>query len=198
MTAETKMQAKENVDKQIGKSVNKQLDKPVKSSEKAYEKQFSEPFIEKVTINIGVGEQSEKLDAAEELLKRLTGRKPLRTKAKKRVPAFGIRPGLNIGVKVTLRKNEAVEMLKRLLSAKKQLKESNFDNNGNFSFGIAEYIDVPGLKYDPKIGMYGFDVCVTLAKKGIRVAKRKLKKAKVGKNQAITKQEAIDYIKKMF
>ena len=157
------------------------------------------PFIEKVTINIGVGEQSERLDAAEEVLKRLTGRKPVRTKARKKIPSFGIRKGLQIGVKVTLRKKEAIEILKRLLSAKKfQLKKSNFDNNGNVAFGISEYIDVPGMKYDPNIGMYGFDVCITLAKKGVRVKRRKIKKAKIGKRQRVTKEEAIEFFKKFF
>jgi len=160
---------------------------------------ISQPFIEKVTLNIGVGEQSEKLDNAEELLKRLTGKKPIRTKAKKRIPTFGIRKGLQIGVKVTLRKKEGEELLKRLLAAKKfKLSKKCFDKNGNFSFGVAEYIDVPGIKYDPKIGMYGFDVCVTLAKKGYRVKHRKLRKAKIGKRQKVSKEEAMEYIKKTF
>jgi large subunit ribosomal protein L5 len=186
------MKAKENQ-----KLENKKQEKA--KNENNSNKIEKEIFIDKLTLNIGVGEQSEKLDNAEELLKRLTGKKPVRTLAKKRVPAFGIRPGLQIGVKVTLRKKDAYEMLERLLNAKKRtLKEQNFDKNGNVSFGIQEYIDVPGIKYDPKIGMYGFDVCLTLAKKGIRVARRKLKKAKIGKRQRVSKQEAIEFIKNTF
>jgi large subunit ribosomal protein L5 len=160
---------------------------------------ITKPFIEKVTINIGVGEQSEKLDNAEEVLKRLTGKKPVRTKAKKKVPSFGIRKGLQIGVKVTLRKKEAIEILKKLLAAKRfRINKESFDDNGNVSFGIVEYIDVPGMKYDPNIGMYGFDVCVTLAKKGVRVKRRKIRKAKIGKRQRVTKDEAIEFFKNVF
>ena len=110
-----------------------------------------------------------------------------------------MRPGLEIGTKVIVRRTKAVELLKNLLKAKgNKLKESNFDNTGNLSFGVEEYIDIPGVKYDPKIGMRGLDVCVTLERPGYRVKKRRVRPAKLGKNQAIQKQEAVEFIKKKF
>ncbi|MEM4460685.1 MAG: 50S ribosomal protein L5, partial [Nanopusillaceae archaeon] len=74
--------------------------------------------IDKLTINIGIGKPGEPLEKAEKLLKKMfPNRKPVRTKAKKRIESWGIRPGLEIGVKLTLRKKEAEETLKWLLKA---------------------------------------------------------------------------------
>ncbi|RME79522.1 MAG: 50S ribosomal protein L5 [Methanobacteriota archaeon] len=160
---------------------------------------MSKPRLEKVTINMGIGEPGERLDNAEELLRKLTNKKPVRTKAKKRIPTFGIRPGLPIGVKVTLRGKEGEELVKRLLSVKRgKLKARNYDNSGNVSFGIEEYIDVPGMKYDPNIGMFGFDVALTIKKPGVRVSRRKMRRARVGKNQRVSKDEAIAFMKETF
>lgn len=159
-----------------------------------------EIFIDKVTVNMGVGSPGDRLDNAKELLKRLAGdRTVVETSAKRREPAFHLRKGLSIGVKVTLRKAEAADFLKKALAAKKNtLREKNFDRTGNFSFGVAEYIDFPGAKYDPTIGMFGFDVCVTLKRKGKRVGQRKLRKSKVGKSHRISKEEAVEFAKKEF
>ncbi|MEM3422423.1 MAG: 50S ribosomal protein L5 [Candidatus Bilamarchaeaceae archaeon] len=158
-----------------------------------------EILIEKVTVNIGVGSPGERLDNAKELLKRLTGMTPVETLARRREPAFKIRRGMPIGIKVTLRGKSAQDFLEKALSAKKKiLREKSFNDGGNFSFGIAEYIDFPGAKYDPAIGMYGFDVCVTLKRRGARVAYRKLKKSVIGKKHRITKEEAIDFVKSKF
>jgi large subunit ribosomal protein L5 len=153
--------------------------------------------IAKVVINIGVGEPGERLEKAEELLRRLTGvEKVVRTRAKKRIPKWGIRPGLPIGVKVTLRGQKAEEVLNRLLDAvERKIPESSFDDSGNFAFGIHEYIDIPGMKYDPKIGVFGMDVIVNLERPGYRVARRKYRRAKVGKAHRITKDEAIQFAK---
>lgn len=158
-----------------------------------------EILIDKVTVNIGVGSPGERLDNAKELLKRLTGRTPVETLARRREPAFKIRPGMPIGVKVTLRGKSAYEFLEKALAAKKKtLSQKSFDRGGNFSFGIAEYIDFPGAKYDPTIGMYGFDVCVTLKRRGFRISERKLKKAKIGAKHRIKKEEAIEFVKSKF
>jgi large subunit ribosomal protein L5 len=153
-------------------------------------------MIDKVTVNIGVGSPGERLEAAKELLSRLTGQKPIETLAKKRNPVFKLRKGLPIGAKVTLRGKAAKEFLEKALLAKRKiLKEKNFDKTGNFSFGITEYIDFPGAKYDPQIGMFGFDVCVTLKRKGKRVAVRKIARSKIGKSHLIKKEEAIEFAK---
>ncbi len=158
-----------------------------------------EILIEKVTINIGVGSPGEALENAQKLLERITSKKAVQTKAKRRNPTWGLRRGLPIGVKVTLRGKEAESFLEKALTAlRKTLKERSFDKNGNLSFGIKSYIDLPGVKYDPNIGMYGMDVAVTLMRRGYRVKKRKRAKSKIGKKHLIKKEEAIEFMKNKF
>ena len=155
-----------------------------------------EIVIEKITVNIGVGQPGERLDFAKELLNKMTGKTPTETRAKRREPVFKLRKGLPIGAKVTLRGKDALEFVDKALTARKrQISEGNFDKTGNLSFGVPEYIDFPGAKYDPKIGMFGFDVCVTLKRRGKRVALRKIKRSKIGKNQRVSKEEAITFAK---
>jgi large subunit ribosomal protein L5 len=160
------------------------------------ENPMREIMVEKVTVNMGVGEPGEGLNNAKTLMEALSEGKAIETKARDRNPTFKLRKGLPIGAKTTLRGKKATEFLKKALAAKKKvLRESNFDRKGNFSFGIKEYIDFPGAKYDPAIGMLGFDVCVTLARKGERVKKRKLKTSRVGRAHIITREEGIQFAK---
>jgi len=155
--------------------------------------------LEKVTLNIGVGKETAKLDKGMKLLKNITGISPVKTFAKKRIPAWGLRPGLPIGCKITLRKGKSREMLHRLLDAKSStLKFSQFDNAGNLAFGIHEYIDIKDAKYDPEIGMMGLEVCVTLERPGFRIKKRKRAKTKVPRKHQITKEDAVEFMKKEF
>jgi len=155
-----------------------------------------EIMIDKDVINVGVGEAGEKLKKAQKIIETITGAKAVKTKAKVRQPKWGIRPGLEIGVKVTLRGDKALEFLKRALEAKDfTIKESQFDDSGNFAFGIAEHIELPGVRYEPELGIIGFDVIVALKRPGYRVKVRKYKKARVGKEHRITKQEAIEFAK---
>ena len=155
--------------------------------------------IEKVTFNMCFGNEQEKIDKGMVLLGRITGSKPVKTRAKKRIPNWKIRPGLPIGCMVTLRGKKAEDVLKRLIAAKdKKFAASNFDGFGNMSFGIAEYIDIPDAKYDPDIGMLGLQVCVTFERSGFRVKKRKIKKGKVAKRHLISKQDTISFMKNKF
>ncbi len=155
--------------------------------------------IDKVTLNIGVGKDQTKLDKGIKLLKRITNANPVKTVTSKRIPGWGLRPGLPIGCKVTLRKKNAIEILKRLLQAKdNNLKESQFDINGNIAFGIEECIDIPGLKYDPEIGIMGLEVCVTLERNGFRIKRRRIAKKGIPKSHVITKKEAIEFMQKEF
>jgi large subunit ribosomal protein L5 len=152
--------------------------------------------VEKVTANIGIGASGERLDNAKELLAKLAGAKVVLTRAKKRNPTFKLRVGLEIGVKTTLRGKPALSFLEKALAAKKKtLHESNFDAYGNFAFGIHEYIDFPGAKYDPNLGMMGLDVCVTLKRRGKRVSERRIKRSKVGKAHRVSKEEGIEFAK---
>lgn len=154
--------------------------------------------IEKVTVNMGVGTPGDKLENAKTLLENITDKTPVETLARDRNPVFKLRKGLPIGAKVTLRGEDAKTFLEKALTAKKKvLKSQNFDRNGNFAFGIAEYIDFPGAKYDPTIGMVGFDVCVTLKRPGKRIQVRRIRESRLGKKHRITKEEAIDFAKKV-
>ncbi|MEK6940331.1 MAG: 50S ribosomal protein L5 [Nanoarchaeota archaeon] len=155
--------------------------------------------IDKVTLNIGVGEAGDKLNKAVKLLDSITECKSIQTKSKKRIPTWNIRPGLPIAAKVTLRREKAHKMAKRLFSAKGNiLPAKKFDNHGNVSFGISEYLDIPDTKYDSEVGIIGLEAAITLKRPGYRVKQRMLKTTKVGKKQRITKEEAIEYFKKEY
>ncbi len=152
-------------------------------------------YVSKVTLNIGCGTDKSP-EKAKELLEKLTGRKAVITRTHKRT-TFGVARNRPIGAKVTVREG-AEDLLKRLLKARgNRLKSSNFDNLGNFSFGIEEYILIDGLKYNPDWGIMGMDVCVTLERPGYRVKRRRLS-SKIGKSHLITKDEAIEFVKSAF
>lgn len=152
--------------------------------------------IEKITVNIGVGEGGDKLQKAKKLLERITGRTAILTKAKNRVQVFGIRKNDPIGVKVTLRGKGAEEFLTKALEAiDMKMKSASFDEFGNFSFGVREYIDFPGARYDPTIGLIGFDVCVTMSRPGMRVADRRRKRTNVSPAQRGTKDNVLEFLK---
>jgi large subunit ribosomal protein L5 len=154
--------------------------------------------LEKLTLNMGAGEPGPELEKSKKLLEMVTGKKVVLTKSKKR-STFGVAKGRHIGVMTTIRGNEAHELLERLLRAvENKLDSARFDSSGNFSFGIAEYIEIPEVDYDPDIGIRGFDVCVTLERPGYRVKKREYKKRSVGKSHLITPDEAREWVKSEF
>jgi large subunit ribosomal protein L5 len=155
--------------------------------------------IEKLTLNIGAGKDTQKLDKGVTLLKAITGIEPVKTVTMKRIPNWGLRPGLPIGCKLTLRKQPAAELIKRLLRAKEnKLNQTQFDKGGNISFGIQEYIDIPGVAYDPKIGILGLQVCITLQRPGYRIKHRRLRQKKVPQAHRVTREEAMDFMQKSF
>lgn len=152
--------------------------------------------IEKLTLNIGAGKEQSILEKGTALLKNITGIPPVKTVTQKRIAGWGLRPGLPIGCKITLRKGKARELIKRLLAARNNvLSETNFDNHGNISFGIQEYIDIPEVKYDHKIGIMGLQVSLTLERPGFRIKKRKIMKKKIPLSHGISKEEAITFLK---
>lgn len=155
--------------------------------------------IEKITLVVGAKEE-EKLNRGINLLKKFVSEgKVVKTLAKKRIPEWGIRPNLPIGAKITLRGKEAYQLLINLLKAKEMtLSASQFDSRGNFSFGLSEYIDIPGVSYDPEIKILGLKVAVTLERQGFRVKKRKIKRQKIRGKHLITKEEAMEFMKKEF
>lgn len=156
------------------------------------------PKIDKISINMGVGEGGKKLENAQKLLQKITGQKPVLTLARKSIPGFGIKKKERIGCKLTLRGNAARNLLKTALNIRGKLPASSFDENGNFAFGIEEHTDFPGMEYDPEVGIFGMDVAVALKRSGYRVARRKTSKSTVPKKHRLTKDEAIAYIKEEF
>lgn len=152
--------------------------------------------IAKVVLNIGVGQSGEIIERAKALLQSLTGHVPNSRNAERTVKEFGIHKGEPIGVTVTLRGESASNVLKRFIKAKNnQISKKSFDRTGNCSFGIREHIEIPDVKYDPNIGIFGMDISVVLERPGTRVMRRKRTKAKVGITQKITSDEAIDFFR---
>lgn len=153
--------------------------------------------IEKVVLNIGVGQAGERVEKAVKLLNLLTKRKPVKTLSKKRIPTWNVKKNEAIGAKVTLRGKEAEEMLQRCLEAvDRKVKPSCFDGE-NFSFGIKEYIDIPGMKYNIDIGSFGMNVCARIERRGYRVMKRR-EKSPISNTHRVKSKEAQDFIAKKF
>ena len=155
--------------------------------------------VDKLVINIGVGKSGEPIEKAKKALLELTGQQAAVRGAKKTVRDFGIHKGEPIGAVVTMRRDPAIEFLKRVLAAKKNiLKRSSFDDFGNISLGIHEHIDIPGTKYNPDIGIFGMDINVTLSRPGYRIARKRRKSARIGKHHRINREEAVDFFHQEF
>ena len=162
-----------------------------------WEKQpMLKPKIEKVVVNLNVGKSGEPLEKASKVLKELTEQNPVKTKAKKTIRDFGIRQGEPIAAVVTLRKQKAINFLKRVLPViENKISLSSFDKQGNFAFGIKEHIEIAGVKYDPDVGIFGMDVCVTMSRPGYRVKHRRKEKANIGPKHVLTPEESVVFIK---
>jgi len=156
-------------------------------------------YIDKVVVHMGVGESGEKLVKAENIMKTITKQTPIRSIAKKTQPAFSIRKGAPIGCKVTLRGKPARDFFETSLRIiNKTLFESQLDTSGNFSFGIEEHTDFPGMSYDPQIGIYGMDVNVVLERRGIRITRRRMEQKKLPAKQRVSKQDAIAFLREKY
>jgi large subunit ribosomal protein L5 len=160
------------------------------------EQPMLKPRIEKIVVNLNVGKSGEPLDKASRVLKELTNQTPVKKKAKKTIRDFGIREGEPIAVVVTLRKQKAIDFLKKVLPViDNKISRSSFDKQGNFAFGIKEHIEIAGVKYDPDVGIFGMDICVTMSRPGYRVKNRRRAKARVGPKHVLTSEEAIVFAK---
>jgi len=152
---------------------------------------MADVYLEKLVLNIGIGQNEQGYNSAKALLEKLTSHTAMPTKAKKRDPSLKIRKGQVIGAMVTLRKDEATEMLRKALDAvNNSIKESAITDN-SLSFGIKEYIDFTGIKYDPKIGMLGMNVNATFSRKGKRTALRRRARGFIKKTHAIVGRDEI-------
>lgn len=158
---------------------------PAMTKEFGYTNSFAVPRLEKIVINMGVGEATgdqKKLDAAVSELALISGQKPVKTKAKKAIAGFKIREGLAIGTKVTLRSQRMYEFLDRLVTiALPRVRDFRgvtgkcFDGRGNFAMGLKEQIVFPEIVYDKVESVRGMDIIIVTTAKTDREAKALLK-----------------------
>ena len=155
--------------------------------------------IEKVVVNVGVGEAGEKLVKAQKVLELVTKQKSVQTLSHQAVRDWGVRRNMPIGTRVTLRGDPAEAFLAAALSIRNnRLPAYSFDSSGNFSFGIQDYTDFQGMKYDPEIGVFGMDVSVSLQRPGWRVARRSNKSRRIPRRHRVTRDEGIQFMKDRF
>lgn len=153
----------------------------------------------KVVLNIGVGKSGEAIERAKRVLEQVTGQQPNQTRAKRSIRDFGVQEGEPIGVIVTIRGLKTVDLINRLLAAReKKLPQSCFDDKGSVSFGIKEHIEIPGIRYDPAIGILGMNVSVLLERPGHRVSRRTRRTGRVGRGHFVNRDAAIDFFKTAF
>ncbi|MEF8880355.1 MAG: 50S ribosomal protein L5 [Candidatus Nanohaloarchaea archaeon] len=157
------------------------------------ENEMKQIKVAKVTINISEENVGDQVENAYDLIEKLTGREPVRVESSEKAKTFGNRSGLNIAAMITLRGEEAEEFLEKVRPAIQDLDADAF-SDGNFAFGISEYIDVPGIDYDADIGMKGFEVNVVLERPGYRVKKRDHKPSGVGDSHKVSNEEAIKFV----
>jgi|TARA_Y100000034_G_scaffold19272_2_gene21708 large subunit ribosomal protein L5 len=151
--------------------------------------------IEKVVLS--VGGTKEDLEKGVKLLSMLTNKKPAKMKSKKRIPSLEVRPGLEVGAVVTIRQNVNEFLKKMLITIDNKLKKKQISEN-NFSFGIKEYIEIPGVEYQREIGIMGFDITVVFKRSGRRVKLKKIKRGKIPKRQIISSNEIIKFMEENF
>lgn len=162
--------------------------------------EMSEVSVEKVVLNIGVGQAGDRLSRASRVLEMLTSHKPLTTTSDKTIRDFNLRKGLQIGVKVTLRKKEALDFLERAFYAKDyKIPDYSFDRQGNAYFGIPDYTEFKGMKYDPDIGIFGMDVAIVFKRKGgYRLRHRRIRKSSIPQRIRVTKEESVKFLSDHF
>ncbi len=157
---------KELYEIQIKKSLKEKL---------GFKNDMAIPKIEKISINMGVGEAAQdkgKIDGAINDLKLISGQQPVITTARKSVAGFKLREGVNVGVKVTLRKQKMYEFLDRLVNIAlprvrdfRGLSKKSFDGKGNYSLGLKEQIVFPEIDYDNLDSLRGMDITIVTSAK---------------------------------
>jgi large subunit ribosomal protein L5 len=156
------------------------------------------PLIAKVVVDMCTG-SGEQLNRASTILEELTNQTPVQSRAKQTVREFGIRRKEPIAVRVTLRDEKATGFLEKALKAKEDvLLIKNWDDSGNFAFGISEHIDIPDVKYDPELGIQGMNVTVCVERPGYRVKRRRKQRAKIPYRHRLTPEESMVFIKSKF
>ncbi|RLM67978.1 50S ribosomal protein L5 [Halorubrum sp. Atlit-8R] len=159
--------------------------------------EMREPYLEKVVVHMGVGQGGEPLADAEQIIEEITGQQSVRTTSKRTIAEFGIRKGDPIGVKVTLRGEDAHAFLETALNLV-EIGRSQFDDTGNLSFGIEDHTDFPSQEYDPNTGIYGLDVTTTIVRPGYRVSKRDKATGTIPARHRMTAEDAAAFLETNF
>jgi len=160
------------------------------------EHKMVQPRIEKVVVNLNIGKSGEPLERASRVLNEISGQTPYKAKAKKSIRDWGIRQGEPIACVVTLRREKGLNFLKKVLPViDNKISKRSFDEIGNFAFGLKEHIDIPGVKYDPEIGIFGMDVCVSVNRPGQRIKARRKQTKHIGKQHLLTPEESMAYVR---
>lgn len=154
--------------------------------------------IDKLTLNIGCGDDKQRIERAKRLLEMLTEGKPVITRSRTR-STFGVTKGKPIGVKVTLRKKEAEEFLKKSVGAlENKVRMGQIDADGNLNLGIKEYIELPGVKYSHDVGMMGLGVSVSLERPGFRIKRRRIQQRIIPKKHKLNRDEVANWLSQRF
>jgi large subunit ribosomal protein L5 len=154
--------------------------------------------LDKVVVNMGVGEGGEKLAKAERLLEQLTGQRPVRTISKGTNREWGLRKGIPIGCKVTLRGERGESHLKKAIWIRNsRLPSYSFDDYGGLSFGIPDHTDF-GIRYDPAVGIFGMDISIALKRNGYRVARRRRAKRRIPQRHVVKREEAMEFMRERY
>ena len=171
----------------------------ISENTKSEKRVLIQPKIEKITVNIGVGEAGEKLEKAQSVLKDITGHKPIQTLSKITSKDWSLRKRMPIGCKVTLRKKDAEKFLIEALQTREnKIAEYAFDNEGNISFGIPDHTLFKSQKYNPNIGIFGMDVSITMENPGYRIKRRRLYRRKIPNKHKVKREDTIKFFNEKY
>ena len=195
----TEKKTTKKVTKKTVKKQPKTTKEQIKEQPKEKQKFVFKPRIEKITVNIGVGEAGERLGKAETVLKNITNHKPVQTISRTTNKDWSIRDGMPLGCKVTLRGEEARKFLIEALKTRgNKMADYSFDGEGNLSFGVPDHTLFKDQKYDPGIGIFGMDICITIEKVGYRIKRRRIDHRKIPHRHKVTKEETMKYFSETF
>jgi len=199
---EKKTIKKQEKPKTAKKKVAPKTTKQIKTKSKMdpeKKKELYFPKVDKVTVNIGVGEAGERLKKAEKVLQNLTGQKPIETLSKTTNKDWGLRKLMPIGCKVTLRGSRAEQFIVEALSTREnKMADYSFDDEGNLSFGIPDHTLFKSQKYDPNIGIFGMDINITMKRPGYRIKNRRIARRRIPHKHRVKREETMKLFSEKF